>query len=51
MFADLNAEAQRAYLDFMGVESPSDLNADVFPIASVDVEDEEENVEETSDED
>jgi len=51
MFADLNSEAQRAYLDFMGVESPSDLNADVFPIASVDVEDEEENVEETSDED
>lgn len=45
MFADLNDQAQRSYLEFMGVESPSELNADVFPIATVDVEDEEETSE------
>jgi hypothetical protein len=40
-FADLNEEAQKRYLEFQGVSSPEDLNADLAPIAIVDKAEEE----------
>jgi hypothetical protein len=36
----LTKTAQKEYLNFQGVKSPSDLNADIMPIATVDLDDE-----------
>lgn len=38
-FNDLNKKAQEEYLKFEGVLSESDLNADMLPIAIIEVED------------
>ena len=32
---DLKEEAQRDLMDFLGVESPEDINAETFPIAII----------------
>jgi len=49
----LRKDAQREYLDFQGVKDPSDLNADIMPIATVDVDedalDEDEEIEPSPD--
>ena len=42
MFSDLNDDAQSEFLKFQGVRNESDLNADYIPIASVDLEEENE---------
>ena len=42
MFYDLNDDAKDEFLKFQGVENESDLNIDDFPIATIDLEDENE---------
>jgi hypothetical protein len=37
-FKDLNPDAQKRYLEFQGVSRPEDLNEDLAPIASIDLE-------------
>lgn len=34
-FYDLTEDAQKRYLEFQGVEDPSELNADIFPICVI----------------
>ena len=36
-FADLNTEAQEAYLDFAGLKNAHEANLDVFPLATVEM--------------
>lgn len=38
MFDDLNEEAQRAFLEFQGLESPSDGNYEIVPIVELEKE-------------
>ena len=40
-FHDLTEEAQERYLRFRSVSSPEDLNADLSPLAIIDLENEE----------
>ena len=42
MFDDLNDEAQKAFLEFQGLDSPEDGNFDISPLAIFDLEEEEE---------
>lgn len=44
MFNDLTPKAQKEFLKFQGVDSISDGNWEVIPIAAVELEDEEEEV-------
>lgn len=37
-FDDLNDQAKKRYLEFQGVEDPSELNADIFPIFVIESE-------------
>ena len=37
-FTDLTERAQKELLDAMGVETPEEMNWDVFPIAEVETE-------------
>lgn len=39
-FSDLNEDAQKSLLDFVGVESAADMNwdMDILPIATIDIE-------------
>ena len=39
-FSDLNEDAQKSLLDFVGAESAADMNwdMDILPIATVDIE-------------
>jgi hypothetical protein len=41
MFDDLNKQAQEQFLQFQGLDSPEDGNYDVFPIAVVELEEQE----------
>jgi len=43
MFDDLNEEAQRAFLEFQGIESPSDGNYETVPIAVVELDEDAES--------
>lgn len=38
-FDDLNEEAQKRYLKYLGIENASEANLDVFPIAIANLED------------
>ncbi len=40
MFDDLKDEAQKAFLEFQGLDSPEDGNYGVFPIAIVELAEE-----------
>ena len=40
-FNDLNAEAQKRYLEFQGVSDESELNHEICPLGTVDLEIEE----------
>jgi len=40
MFSDLTPEAQKRYLEFQKVSDPSELNWEISPLATIDVEDE-----------
>jgi hypothetical protein len=40
-FADLNDEAQKRYLEFEGVDDPSELNAEYSPISVLERDDDE----------
>ena len=42
MFDDLNEEAQRAFLEFQGIDSASEGNYEFFPLAIFEREDEDE---------
>jgi len=39
-FSDLSPETQKRYLKFQGVSSAEDLNADILPLAIIEVEEE-----------
>jgi hypothetical protein len=39
MLDDLKPPVQTAYLTLLGVEKPSDINAEVIPIAIIELED------------
>lgn len=41
MFSDLKPEAQKAFLKYMGIKSPSEGNYEFVPIAMVDYNDDE----------
>ena len=40
-FSDLTEEAQKKFLEVEGIENPEEANYDVFPIASIEIEEEE----------
>lgn len=40
-FYDLRDEAQKRLLEFYGVDDPSELNVDIFPICSLEKDDDE----------
>ena len=41
-FNDLTESKQREYLSFQGVTTPAELNEDIFPVAVVEIEEEQE---------
>lgn len=46
MFNDLKPEAQKEFLEYMGIKNPSEGNYEFVPIATVDYNDDDENDEE-----
>ena len=43
-FSDLNEKAQKSFMEFLGINDPKEANMDmdIIPIATVDIEEEEE---------
>ena len=50
MFDDLKPEAQKEFLEYMGIDNPSEGNYDVVPIAEIDYNDDDEDEDEADEE-
>ena len=43
MFSDLNKDAQERFLEYMGIDDPSEGNYEIVPIAEIDYNDDDDN--------